>query len=48
MRLKKFFLRGFMKFLTDFYDHIEYVKHIFNLFLANPDDKTIKVKSITD
>jgi hypothetical protein len=44
IRLKKRFLIGFQKFLREFNDHVEYVKHIFNLFLADPSDKTIKKK----
>lgn len=39
---------GFQKFLRDFQDHVVYVTHIFNLFLEDPSDKTIRKKLILD
>jgi hypothetical protein len=44
LRLKKRFLMGFHKFLREFTNHVEYVTHIFNLFKADVDDRTIKKK----
>ena len=48
IRLKKQFLKSFIKFITEFLDHIEYVNHIFNLFKKDPDDRTIKKRKILD
>ena len=38
LRLKRKFLKAFIKFMTEFLDHIEYVNHIFNLFKDDPSD----------
>ena len=48
IRLKTRFLQGFLKFLSDFMNHIEYVNHIFNLFREEPNDEKIKKRKITD
>ena len=48
IRLKKQFLKSFIKFLTEFLDHIEYVNHIFNLFKKDPNDRTIRKRKILD
>ena len=46
VRLKTEFLKGFLKFLNNYKQNIEYVNHIFNLCRKDASDVTIKKKSI--